>query len=103
MYAIMDTYSKGHSTNRLPLFDGTNYQFWSNKMSIYMRSYDYHMWNIIVDGLFVYMRKIKGSEELEPKQMSEWTNIEIKKIQINFKAINTLYCALNPTYFCLEF
>ena len=34
-----------------------------------------------------------------PKQISEWANAEMKKIEINFKAINTLHCALNPTKF----
>ena len=64
-----------------------------------MRSYDYLMWDVVVDDPFVPMRKIRGSEELVPKQISEWTNGEIKKIQTNFKAINTLHCALNPTKF----
>ena len=59
----------------------------------------YLTWNVVVNDLFVHMRKIRGSEELEPKQKSEWTNGEVKKIQINFKAINTLHCAINPTEF----
>ena len=45
------------------------------------------------------MRKIKESEELEPKERNEWVNGEVKKIQINFKAINTLHCAFNPMEF----
>ena len=75
---------EGHSTNKPTLFDGTNYQFWNNRISIYIRSYDYLMWDIVIDDLFVLLRKIKGNEELELKQMSEWTNVEVKKIQINF-------------------
>ncbi|XVF24717.1 hypothetical protein REPUB_Repub13aG0151300 [Reevesia pubescens] len=43
------------------------------------------------------MKAKKGSDEIEPKPISEWTNAEVKKIQINFKKINTLHCALNPT------
>ena len=68
-------------------------------MSIFMRSCDYHMWDVVVDGPFVSMRKIKGSGEQALKQRSEWTNGEVKKIEINFKAINTLHCALNSTKF----
>ena len=49
-------------------------------MSIFMRSYNYLMWDIVVDGLFVPMRKIRGSEEIVPKQKSEWANGELKKI-----------------------
>ena len=57
------------------------------------------MWDVVVDGLFVPMRKIRGSDELEPKQRSEWINGEVRRIQINFKAINTLHCTLNPIEF----
>ena len=89
---------EGHSINRPSLFDGTNYHFWNTRMSIFMRYWDYHMWDVVVDGLFVPMRKIRGSGEQVPKQRSEWTNGEVKKIEINFKAINTRHCALNPRH-----
>ena len=90
---------EGHSTNRPPLFDGTNYQFWSNRMSIFMGVYDYEMWDVVLDGPYVPMKTKVGSEALEPKLRSEWTELEVKKVQVNFKAINTLHCALNPTKF----
>ena len=32
-------------------------------MSVFIRSYDYLMWNIFVDGPFVPIKKIRGSEE----------------------------------------
>ena len=50
------------STNRPPLFDGTNYLAWSNRMSIYMRSCDYEMWDIVMDGPYV---SIKTKEEVK--------------------------------------
>ena len=90
---------EGHYTNRPPLFDGSNYQFWSNCMSIFMRAYDYEMWDVVLDGPYVPMKTKAGSEALEPKVRSEWTELKIKKVQVNYKAINTLHCALNPTKF----
>ena len=90
---------KGHCTNRPLLFDGMNYQFWSNRMSIFMRVYDYEMWDVVLDDPHVPMKKKAGSEALEPKLRSEWTELEIKKVQVNFNAINTLHYALNPTKF----
>ena len=57
---------EGHSTNRPPIFDGTNYQFWSNRMSIFMRAYDYEMWDVVLDDLYVSMKIKVGSEALEP-------------------------------------
>ena len=64
-----------------------------------MRAYDYEMWDVVLDGPYVSMKKKAGNEVLEPKLRSEWTELEIKKVQVNFKAINTLHCALNPIEF----
>ena len=40
-----------------------------------------------------------GVEALVPKLRNEWTELEVKRVQVNFKAINTLHRALNPTEF----
>ena len=45
------------------------------------------------------MKTKMESEAMEPKIRSEWTELEIKKVQVYYKAINTLHCALNPTEF----
>ena len=63
-------------------------------MSIYMRLCDYKMWEVVMDGLYVLTKAKEGSEELEPKLQSEWTDVDMKKVQLNFKAMNTLHCAL---------
>ena len=90
---------EGHSINRPPLFDGTNYQFWSNGMSIFMRSFDYEMWDIVMEGPYVPTKIKSASQDREPKPRNEWTKAELKKVQMNFKAINTLHCSLNATEF----
>ena len=74
---------EGHSTNKPPLFVGSNYQFCSNRMSIFMRAYDYEIWDVVLDGPYVPMKTKAGSEALEPKIISEWTELEIKKVQVN--------------------
>ena len=53
----------------------------------------------MLDGPYVPMKIKTRSEALEPKLRSEWSETEVKKMQVNFKAINTLYCALNPNKF----
>ena len=68
-------------------------------MSIYMRSCDYEMWDVVMDGPYVPTKTKRENGELEPKFRNEWTDTEMKKVQINFKAINTLHCALNLTKF----
>ena len=53
------------------------------------------MWGIVMDGPYVPTKTKQKNRELEPKLWSEWTDAEMKKVQINFKAINTLHYALN--------
>ena len=83
---------KGHSINRPPLFDGLNYQFWSNRVSIFMRSYDYEIWDVVLDGLYVPMTTGTRVEASIPKLRSEWLESEVKKVQVNFKAQYSLLC-----------
>ena len=64
-----------------------------------MRSYDYKMWDMVLDGLYVPMKTKTESTDLEPKLRSEWSESKMKKVQVNFKAINTLHYALNPIEF----
>ena len=58
---------EGHSTNRPFLFDGSNYQLWSNCMNIFIRSYDYETWDVVLDGPYVPMKTKMGSVDLESK------------------------------------
>ena len=53
-----------------------------------MRSCDYEKWDVIIDCPSVPMKTKKGTEEMKPKQRSEWIDAKVKKVQINFKAIN---------------
>ena len=53
----------------------------------------------MLDGPYVPMKTKTRSEDLVPKLRSEWSESEMKKVQVNFKAINTLHCAFNPTEF----
>ena len=34
-------------------------------MSIFMQSYDYKMWDVVLNGLYVPIKKKKGSEEFK--------------------------------------
>ncbi|XVF37301.1 hypothetical protein REPUB_Repub19eG0134400 [Reevesia pubescens] len=89
---------EGHATNRPPLFDGTNYQFWSTRIAVYIQACDMDMWDVIMEGPFIPTKKNEANEVV-PKPKSEWTADDKAKVQINFKAINTLHCALNLAEF----
>ena len=62
-------------------------------MSIYMRSCDYEMWEVFMDDPYMPTKAKRESEELESKLRNEWTDTDMKKVQLNFKAMNTLHCA----------
>ncbi|VFQ97275.1 unnamed protein product [Cuscuta campestris] len=85
---------EGQSTTRPPLFDGTNYTYWKERMRIYIQSTNFLLWRIIKNGKDVPMKKV--GETNVPKTEDEYDAQDIKKVENNAKAINIIYCAVNP-------
>ncbi|VFQ65995.1 unnamed protein product [Cuscuta campestris] len=85
---------EGQSTSRPPLFDGTNYSYWKERMRIYIRSTNFQLWLVIKNGEEIPMKKV--GETTVPKTENEFDAEDIKKIENYAKAINMLYCAVNP-------
>ncbi|VFR02633.1 unnamed protein product [Cuscuta campestris] len=85
---------EGQSTSRPPLFDGTNYTYWKEWMGIYIRSTNFQLWLVIKNGEETPMKKV--GEKLVPKTEDEFNAEDIKKVENYVKAINMLYCAVNP-------
>ncbi|VFQ96632.1 unnamed protein product [Cuscuta campestris] len=85
---------EGQSTSRPPLFDGTNYTYWKERMRIYIRSTNFQLWLVIKNGEETPMKKV--GEQLVPKTEDEFDAEDIKKVENYAKAINLLYCAVNP-------
>ncbi|VFQ71990.1 unnamed protein product [Cuscuta campestris] len=85
---------EGQSTTRPPLFDGTNYTYWNERMRIYIRSTNFQLWLVIKNGEEVPMKKV--GDKLIPKTEDEFDAEDIKKVENYAKAINMLYCAVNP-------
>ncbi|GKU99545.1 hypothetical protein SLEP1_g12380 [Rubroshorea leprosula] len=88
---------EGLSTTKPPFFDGTNYNYWKNRMKVLMFANVPKAWIVTMKGPYVPM-KVVGESEL-PKEEVEWNDEDLVKIMINNKAINILQCALNPTKF----
>ncbi|VFQ85705.1 unnamed protein product [Cuscuta campestris] len=86
--------SEGKSTTTPPLFDGTNYTYWKERMRIYIHSTNFLLWRIIKNGENVPMKKVE--ETNVPKTEDEYDAQDIKKVENNAKAINIIYCAVNP-------
>ncbi|VFQ72031.1 unnamed protein product [Cuscuta campestris] len=85
---------EGQSTTRPPLFDGTNYTYLKERMRIYIRSTNLQLWLVIKNGEEVPMKKV--GDKLIPKTEDEFDTEDIKKVENYAKAINMLYCAVNP-------
>ncbi|GKU88737.1 hypothetical protein SLEP1_g2966 [Rubroshorea leprosula] len=84
---------EGLSTTKPPFFDGANYNYWKNRMKIYMLANEPKVWLVTMNGPYVPM-KVVGESEV-PKEEIEWSDEDLEKIMINNKAINMLHCALN--------
>ncbi|VFQ94483.1 unnamed protein product [Cuscuta campestris] len=85
--------TEGQSTTRPPLFDGTNYSYWKERMRIFIQSNDYKLWLIVKNGYGVPMKKV--GEVNVPKTEEEFTDEDCKKMELNAKAINMIYCSVN--------
>ncbi|XP_039682977.1 uncharacterized protein [Medicago truncatula] len=77
--------AEGGSSNRPPLFDGSNYYFWKGKMELFLRSQDNDMWAVITDGDFVPTTKegavkAKSAWSTDEKAQAYSTHDRIRKI-----------------------
>jgi hypothetical protein len=93
---------EGHSTNRPPFFDDTHYNYWKARMMIYVQSIDYNIWKIIEYGPYVPTKTIKidgRPDQSIPKPREEYDDEDRRKLSLNAKAKNLLYCALDRNEF----
>jgi hypothetical protein len=85
---------EGQSTHRPPLFIGSDYGYWKNRMIMYIKGQDYHVWKIIANGPHIPTKTVEGATLA--KLESEWNEADVRLIELNCKAMSTLYCALDP-------
>src|SRR5215468_5089086 len=83
---------EGQSSNRAPYFNGSNYSYWKACMRIYIQSVDYELWRVVVNGPFTISKTIEGTSKSKPEE--EWDAQDLKKAQLNAKAIGIFYNAL---------
>ena len=92
------TFKEGQSTIKPPFFDGNHYQYWQTRMKIYLQTLDYEIWEVVCDGPFMLMFKDELGDDI-PKPASQWSEIEKRKMSLNSKAMNALFCALDKKEF----
>jgi hypothetical protein len=61
---------------------------------MYIKGQDYHVWRIIANGPHTPTKTVEGATLI--KLESEWNETNVKLIELNCKAMSTLYCALDP-------
>ena len=88
---------EGQSSSRPPLFSGTNYGYWKARMKIFIQSIDFQLWKVIMKGPYIPTINVDGVDI--PKPEEDWDDQEMKKGELNAKAMNLLYCALDPNEF----
>ncbi|GAV77117.1 zf-CCHC domain-containing protein/DUF4219 domain-containing protein/UBN2 domain-containing protein, partial [Cephalotus follicularis] len=79
-------------------FDGNNYSHWKAKMTIFIQSLDYNLWDLIVDGPDL-PTTINENGEKVPKPRTRYNDEDRKKVQMNAKAKHIIICAINSNEF----
>ncbi|XP_062020774.1 uncharacterized protein LOC133737182 [Rosa rugosa] len=89
----------GGSINSPPWFEGgcEKYTQWKIYMKSYLYAQDEHVWNIVENGWTIPMVKAKGesSSTSTPKPRKDWTDEEVRDLQADFKAKNSIFTALS--------
>ena len=81
-------FKEGHSTQRPPLFDGSNYNYWKCRMRIYLQSIGHDLWNIV-----------ETQYQKPTTPYNEWTLVEKNNANLDSKAMNALFCAMDKNEF----
>ena len=81
--------AEGQSYMRSPLFDGVDYGYWKNRMSIHLKGIDMGLWRIISNG---YTFEVGTTAvPLTPAQIKENDRLE----SLDARAMSILYCGLS--------
>jgi hypothetical protein len=77
---------EGFSRNRDPLFDGSNYSFWSIKMRTYLMALGFDIWSVVNNG---YTTLTTPHVDTTRKSLSD----------NNAKSMNAIMCGLRNSKF----
>jgi hypothetical protein len=81
--------------NRAPIFDGENYDYWKECMSVHIQSVDMDVWDAIVNGRFQPQIAADGDNGVVlDKPKADWNDDDKKKVQYDLKALNILISSL---------
>jgi hypothetical protein len=78
--------------NRAPIFDGENYVYWKECMSIHIKSVDMDVWYAVANRRFQPQVVANGVAQDKPK--ADQSDDDKKKVQYDLKAGNILISSL---------
>jgi len=78
--------------NRAPIFDGENYDYWKECISIHIQSVDMDVWDPVANGRFQPQVVANGVAQYKPK--ANWNDDDKKNVQYDLKARNILISSL---------
>ena len=79
---------EGQHASRPPFFNGSNYGYWKCRMAIFLKSIDFAVWKIV-----------EHPYTSPSADYSLWSDEEKKMANLNAKAMNALYCAIDQNEF----
>ncbi|KAI3725295.1 hypothetical protein L1987_65078 [Smallanthus sonchifolius] len=84
------------SINRPPrLVSGEDYDMWKNRMESFFCYQEYGMWKSIRDGPYIPMvASADSGGPLVPKEPSKYSEEDIKKMEVDFKALGAIQMCL---------
>jgi hypothetical protein len=62
---------------KIPIFDGTDYPFWKEKMKSHLRAIDEEMWNVVSNGLNFEIAQVPNDQERRLIQLDAQAKDEI--------------------------
>ncbi|GAV80236.1 hypothetical protein CFOL_v3_23697 [Cephalotus follicularis] len=90
--------SESQNISKPPFFDGNNYSHWKAKMTIFIQSLYYNLWDLTVDGPDL-PTTINENGEKVPKSRTRYNDEDRKKVQMNAKSKHIIICAINSNEF----
>ncbi|XP_070015810.1 uncharacterized protein LOC142174309 [Nicotiana tabacum] len=94
--AAPPNFKEGQSTYRPPRFNGQYYSWWKTHMHDFIMAKDLELWDIICDGPHVPMKKLEETGPTVPKDRKEYSDIDRKVVEKNYRAKKILVCSIGP-------
>ncbi|XP_070025962.1 uncharacterized protein [Nicotiana sylvestris] len=93
--AALPNFEEGQSTYRPPRFNGQYYGWWKTRMHDFIMAEDSELWDVICDGPHIPMKKLGETGPMVLKNRKEYSDINRKAIEKNFRAKKILESKVN--------